>query len=165
MTPPTIRELVISVLLADPTITGDFTGGIWRRLPQIGTGSSATEGAFWPAGTLEAGKLKNTIAVLDGGDDLSPGGLGQRGFVGFPLVYAWVAASPAGEALLAKLDERIHYRFNRGVSYPRGDEAGSMVELVTLERQPIRDGDDFGYPGRMFTIWRIQGTYVRPAIS
>lgn len=164
MPAPLIREIVRLVLEGDSQVTERFSGGILRRLPQVGTGAYATPGAFWPAEHPEAGKLKNTIAVLDSGDDLSPGGSGQRGFVGFPLVYAWVTSGTTGEDMLEWLDERLHYRFNRGVSYPRGDDAGSMLELVTLERQPIRDADDFGYPGRVFTIWRIQGTYVRPSL-
>lgn len=163
-TPPTLRQLVAAIIVNEGDLMADFPGGVLARIPQTGTGMVATSGAFWPAGHPEAGKLKNTIAVLDGGDDLSPGGLGQRGFVGYPLVYGYVTANEAGETLLARLDERLHLRFNRGVSYPRNDDAGSMVEFVTLERQPTRDADDFGYPGRMFAIWRIQGTYVRPAL-
>ena len=155
-----LQQLIINILAADISYT-DFDGGVWPRLPRFGTGESATPGAFYPSThPTQAGRLKNTITVLDGGDNPGPDGSARNGFVSFPLVYAYIAPNPAGELALNALDTILRSRFRRGVSYPRQD--GSGMELIVLERQLRRDGEDFGYAGREFTIWRIQGTFIRP---
>jgi hypothetical protein len=142
-----------------------FNGGVIEVLPKIGVGGvTNTPQAFYtPAeDPKQSGKLKNTIAVIDGGDDPAPNGAARNGFSGFPLVYAYVAANPAGEAAITALDVVLRSLFRRGRSYPRADGGG--MEIIVLERQPILDGDDIGYPGRIYTIWRLQATYVRPIV-
>ena len=159
-----MREVIIATLngpSAGSIVSSNFPGGVLDRVPKIGTGVTATPSAFWgPENPLEAGKLKNTISVIDGGDNPSPGGAAHHGRVGFPLVYGWVTTAPSGETALAALDGLLHTLFRRGVSYPVGN--GKGAEIIVLERQPTRDADDFGYPGREFAIWRLQGTYVSP---
>jgi hypothetical protein len=157
-----LQTTIINILVGgEAVVTSLFTGGVWDRLPRAGTGERATPGAFYPAThPTQPGRLKNTISVLDGGDNPGPDGLARNGFVGFPLVYAWVSPDPAGETALNTLDTSLRARFRRGVSYPRTD--GSGMELVVLERAPLKDAEEYGYPGRLFTTWRIQGTFVRP---
>jgi hypothetical protein len=161
-----LHTIIADVLASPPeTLTPTpFNGGVLTQLPKIGTGPGSTPQAFYTSAEspTQSGKLKNTISVIDGGDDPSPGGAALNGFVGFPLVYGWVIDTPTGIDAIKLLDERLHARFRRGVSYPHPN--GSGIQFVILERQPIRDGDDFGYAGRVFTIWRIQGTFVRPAV-
>ena len=157
-----IRNLIINTLLGDPLLhPTPFSGGVWPRLPRTGSGWLATPGAFYSSSDpANAGKLKPTISVIDGGDNPSPGGVAHNGFVAFPQVYGYSTANPAGEADLALLDRRLRDLFPlKGRSYPLGTVG---VELMTLERQRIFDADDFGYAGRIFTIWRVQGTFVRP---
>jgi hypothetical protein len=157
-----LQALIIEILTQDVS-PSNFDGGVWPKLPRAGTGQSATPGAFYPSThPTQAGRLKNTIAVLDGGDNPAPNGEAINGFVGFPQVYAWITPGPTGDAALSALDSILRSRFRRGVSYPRTD--GTGMELRVLERQPIRDAEEFGYPGRDFTIWRIQGTGIRPAV-
>jgi hypothetical protein len=156
-----VRDVILQTLQNDPMLGPSvFPGGVWPRLPRVGTGWSATPGAFYGGeNPLEAGKLKPTISVIDGGNVPSPGGVAHNGFVAFPLVYGYAAANPVGEAVLDTLEDRLHYWFPlRGRSYPLGLVG---VELKTIERQPNREADDFGYPGRIFSIFRVQGTFVR----
>jgi hypothetical protein len=157
-----IRDLVIDILLADttPLHPTPFSGGVWPRLPRVGSGNLSTPGAFYPSTDPQnAGKLRPTISVIDGGYNPAPGGVALNGFQAFPLVYGYSTANASGEAHLGTLGERLHAWFPlRGRSYPLGIGG---VELKTLERQPIRDADEFGYPGRIFAIWRLQGTFIR----
>jgi hypothetical protein len=156
-----IRNLIITTLQNDSVLGPSvFPGGVWPRLPRQGTGRMVTPGAFYGSeNPEEAGKLKPTIAVIDGGNDPSPGGVAHNGFVAFPLVYGFAIANPAGEASLDLLEERLHTHFPlRGAPYPLGLRS---VEMKTLEKQQQREADDIGYPGRVFAIWRIQGTFVR----
>jgi hypothetical protein len=118
---------------------------------------------FWgPENPAESGKLKNTLSVLDGGDVPAPNGVGRGGYTSFPLVYAYVKPDSSGDTALNLLQQALFNRFRRGISFPYVDADGHYVglEIVTLERQPLRDGDDFGYPDRQFTIWRLQATRV-----
>lgn len=157
-----IRDLIINTLIGDSLLyPTPFSGGVWPRIPRVGTGWLATPGAFYPStDPSNAGKLKPTIAVIDGGSNPSPGGVAHNGFVAFPQIYGYSTANASGEADLGLLEERLHAWFPlRGRSYPLGTVG---IEVKTLERQPIRDADDFGYPGRIFAIWRLQGTFVRP---
>lgn len=155
-----LQDHIIFVLKNEAALLATFNGGVWPRIPQAGSGATATPGAFWGAENPgEAGKLKNTISVLDGGDDPAPNGAARDGYVGFPLVRGFVANTTSGRAALMQLEDRLHFRFNRHVTYARVD--GSAVIFQVLERQPQQDGDEFGYPGRIFTTWRVQGTYVR----
>jgi hypothetical protein len=158
------RDIIYDVLANDVEVmTSTKFLHIMTRLPRAGTGQSATPQAFYTSAEspTEAGKLKPTIVVLDSGDNPSPNGAAHKGFVGFPLVYGYVAVSPVGEAMLATLQRKLHYHFpmDRGSWYPLG--TGPGVEMKTLERQLIRDGDEFGFSGRQFAIWRIQATFVR----
>ncbi len=156
-----LRDLIILTLQNDSLLgPSEFPGGVWPRLPRIGTGSMATPGAFYCTDTpLESGKLKPVISVIDGGSNPSPGGVAHNGFVEFPLVYGYSFANTAGEADLDLLEERIRFHFPlRGRSYPLGVRS---VRMKALERQPNREADDFGYPGRIFSIIRVEGTYVR----
>jgi hypothetical protein len=159
-----LQHTIINVMLSEGALLSQFPGGLWDRIPKVGTGPGATPGAFYTQAedASQSGKLKPVISVLDGGDNPSPGGAAHNGFVGFPQVYGYAFATPSGRALLGALDDRLRFRFRRGVSYPT--PYGGSAELLTLERSPIRDGEDFGYPGRSFAIWRIQGTFVRPVV-
>lgn len=156
-----MRNTVIQLLTGDSLLyPTPFSGGVWPRLPRVGTGWLATPGAYYPnTDPQNAGKLRPTISVIDGGYVPAPGGVALNGFQAFPQVYGYSTANPSGESDLGMLDERLHDWFPlRGRSYPL-DLAG--IEIKTLEQQPIRDADDFGYPGRIFAIWRLQGTFVR----
>lgn len=158
-----LQHVIINTLFSEPVLLSQFPGGLWDRIPKVGTGATATPGAFYGnENPAEAGKLKPVISVVDGGDNPAPNGAAHNGFVGFPQVYGYTIATPSGRSLLGSLDDRLRFRFRRGVSYPT--PYGGGAELVTLERSPIRDGEDSGYPGRVFAIWRIQGTFVRPVL-
>ncbi len=157
----TIRLFIIQTLLNDSTLHPTlFPGGVWPRLPRQGTGWSATPGAWYGSeNPAEAGKLKPTISVIDGGNVPSPGGVALNGFEAFPLVYGYVVANPSGEAALATLESRLRTHFPlSGRSYPLGT---GNVQMKTLEKQQQRDGDDFGFASRIFAVWRIQGVYVQ----
>lgn len=159
-----IRDLVMT-LLNNPEanlVPTPFSGGVWPRLPRTGTGQLATPGAFYPnTDPVNAGKLRPTISVLDRGADPSPGGVAHNGFVAFPLVYGYSIANSDGETHLGLLEERLSALFpSRGRSYPFGTVG---VKLKMLERQSLTDADDFGYPGRIFAIWRLEGTFTRPS--
>jgi hypothetical protein len=142
---------------------GAFTGGVWNRWPKAGTGFGATPYAFEAGTAITAPRMKNTITVLDGGENPAPGGAPRDAYQGFPMVYGWAHAGDDGKAALGVLGDRLRAMFRRGSSFDLTSGAG--VELVTLERQPLRDADEFGWPGMIFTVWRVQATYVRaPAV-
>ena len=156
-----IRDVIIDTLASDSLLSPTpFSGGVLARLPRQGRGISSTPQAFYgPENPSEAGKLKPTIAVLDRGDVPSPAGEAHNGFVGFPLVYGYVPTTASGEEMLTTLDDRLRFHFNRGEVYPTG--SGSGAQIILLERQSIFDGDDFGFEGRQFAIWRLEATFVR----
>jgi len=165
MAPPFIRDRVIQIIEGNfNVVPTPFEGGVWNRLPQAGTGPGSTPGAFYTSAesTKLAGKLKDTISVVDVGESPAANGEGRDGFSAFPMVYGFAANSASGTAALALLDERLHAYFRRGLHYARGDDAGTGLDLLVLERQPLRDADDLGYPGYIFTVWRIQGTFIKP---
>lgn len=157
------RDIIYDTLFNDPTVsTSTRFVAFLKRLPQAGLGQSATPEAFYPGNhPTEAGKLKPTIAVLDGGDNPSPNGAAHNGRVGFPLVYGFAPVSPAGDEMLSYLSAAIENHFPNDEShwYPLG--TGPGVEIKRLERQLIRNADDLGFPGRQYAIWRIQATFVR----
>lgn len=143
-----------------------FPGGINDTLPKAGSGGGATPDMFYDnSNPLEAGLLKPVISVLEGGDNPAPNGAARNGYVQFPLVYAFVTPDGAGATALATLDSKLHSLFRRGVSYLLvngvGPEQVSGLEILVLERQVLRDGEDFGTPDRKFAIWRLQATYLK----
>lgn len=161
-----LQALIRVALSSESAMMSFFPGGIFPRLPRAGKGASATPNAFWTQAEnqLESGKLKNVISVLDGGNNPAPNGVARGGYMGFPLVYAFVEPSN-GSAALKALRNALKARFNRKLSYPWLDSANNVtgMEIVTLERQVIRDAEDMGYPDRWFTIWRLQATSVQLA--
>lgn len=163
-----VQELVLAQL-RDPAATptnptphstlAAFDGGVWNRWPKAGTGFGATPMAFVAGSPTTAPRMKNTISVLDGGENPAPNGQARGGFNSFPSVYGWAHAGDDGKNALGLLGLRLRTVFRRGVSY--GLASGAGVELLALESSPVRDADEFGWPGMIFAIWRLQGTYVR----
>jgi hypothetical protein len=138
-----------------------FDGGISDVLPKAGSGPGATPGMFYDGSNpLEAGKLKPVVCVLDGGDVPAPNGVGRNGYAGYPLVYAFVRPDVSGGTALQTLDDKLHLYFDRGISYLLPG-TGRGVEIIALERQLLRDGEDFGTPDRKFAIWRLQAIYLK----
>jgi hypothetical protein len=162
-----IQSIVIDALIGiSGLFPSPFPGGINDTLPKAGSGGTATPDMFYDSSNaLEAGLLKPLISVLDGGDNPAPNGAVRNGYVQFPLVYAFVTPDSAGASALATLDSKLQTLFRRGVSYLLvngvGPEQVSSVEIVVLERQILRDGEDFGTPNRKFAIWRLQATYLK----
>jgi hypothetical protein len=159
-----VRDLVYDVLSNDSEVmTGTKFVCILKTLPRPGTGPGATPNAYYTAAEspTQAGMLKPTIVVLDGGDTPAPNGETIQGIQAFPSVYGYVPTTSKGESMLATLQRKLYFHFprDRGGWYPLG--TGPGVQIQTLERQPLRDGDDFGYQSRWFAVWRVQGTFIR----
>lgn len=156
-----IQDIILTTLINTTGLfPSPFDGGIIDTLPKAGTGSEATPELFYD-GTdpLEAGMLKQVISVLDGGDVPAPNGAARNGYAQYPLVYAFVKPNISGANALQTLDDKLHLRFQRGISYALSN--GNGVEIRVLERQILRDGEDFGTPDRKFAIWRLQGIYIK----
>lgn len=162
-----IQAIIIETLNnTSGLVPSPFLGGINDTLPKAGGGETATPELFYDSSNaLEGGLLKPLVSVLEGGDNPAPNGTARNGYVQFPLVYAFVTPDSAGASALTTLDNALQLRFRRGVSYPvvsgAGAEQASGVEIVVLERQLLRDGEDFGTPNRKFAIWRLQATYLK----
>jgi hypothetical protein len=151
-----LQTIIMNALDSESAMLSHFPGGMFPLLPRAGSGPSATPNAFWTKeeNALESGKLKNTIAVLDGGDVPAPNGAARGGYASYPLVYAYIKPDSSGDAALKSLETALFARFRRDISYPYHDVTG--VQIIPLERQPLRDGEEFGYPDRQFIIWRLQ---------
>lgn len=155
----TIPRMIANIISNDSGVTQRFDGGVSLRFPQSGKGYSSTPWLFYGGeNPKEHAKLKPVIVVLDGGENPSPGAGARNGYVEFPLVYGYATDDDEGEANLAWLGDRLQTHFNRQW-YERND--GRPVELLRLERQSQQEGDDFGFPDRIFQIWRIQATLIR----
>jgi hypothetical protein len=150
--------MIASILQAEAGLLTRFPGGVSRRFPQSGNGYSATPTLFYGIeNPKEHAKLKPVVVVLDGGDNPSPGAGARNGYVEFPQVYGYATDDDEGRENLAWLGGILHLRFDR-TWYLRNDNR--PIEFLTLERQAEAEGDDFGFPDRIFSIWRIQATYV-----
>lgn len=155
----TVQRMIINILGNEGAMLQEFPGGILSRPPQKGNGWTATPNAFYTTAEnpLESAKLKPLIVVLDGGDNPSPDAGARNGYVEFPLVRGYARDDEPGEEALKLLGDRLRARFTREW-YQRDD--GRPIEFVLLERQPVQEADEFGFVDRIFTIWRIQATYV-----
>lgn len=154
----TTQRMIINILGSESAMLSHFPGGILPRAPQKGNGWSATPDAFYGSeNPAESAKLKPLIVVLDGGDNPSPDSGARNGYVEFPLVRGYARDDEDGEEALKLLGDRLRARFTREW-YMRDD--GRPVEFLLLERQPNQEADEFGFVDRIFTIWRIQATYV-----
>jgi hypothetical protein len=155
---PTVQRMIVNILQSEPAMLSFFPGGILTRPPQKGNGWTATPDAFYGTeNPLESAKLKPLIVVLDGGENPSPDAGARNGYVEFPLVRGYARDDLDGEKALKLLGDRLRARFTREW-YQRDD--GRTIEFLLLERQPVQEADEFGFAERIFTIWRIQATYV-----
>lgn len=155
---PTVQMMIRNILHQEAGLITRFPGGVSTRFPQAGKGYSATPTLFYGADNpKEHAKLKPVVVVLDGGENPSPGAGARNGYVEFPLVYGYAPDDEQGEADLAWLRGILRLRFNR-TWYQRDDDR--PIELLTLEGQAKAEGDEFGFPDRIFRIWRVQATFV-----
>jgi len=156
-----LQRKIIELLNTDALLTSAFFGGIYPRLPRAGKGATATPNAFYTdaENPLQSGKLKPTIAVLDGDDVPAPAGEVLGGYQSFPWVYAYVIPDVTGETALGHLERVLRTKFRRDLSYPVYDVTGTQI--IVLNRSGLLDGEDVGYPDRLWTRWRLQALSIR----